>query len=250
MPPNSNKGGGKKKKKGKAPTHQNEFAFKHNPKSKLTQKILDSPNVHVCKRCHEKIEWKKQYRKYKPRTQPGKCNECQKRNVLAAYHTICTGCTTASAKAKALLEDETRRVCAVCVKELAMRDKSSEDDDDVLQSLGKMRLRERRAIERMLTKDTSKGGRDDDNDNDAADDENAGINDAITMNENDDGTAAPEEGDENEEQPPIAEGQNLNNIDGDEDDPFLKAIGGADKLMAGPEYQQMLLKKQQQQESR
>ena len=73
----ASKGG---KKKGR-PKHQNEFAFKHNPKSKKTDKILNSPNIHVCRRCHEKIEWRKKYRKYKPLTQPAKCNICQKRNI-------------------------------------------------------------------------------------------------------------------------------------------------------------------------
>ena len=53
----------KKKKKGRAPKHQNTFAFKHNPGSKKTEKILSSPNVGVCKRCFDKIEWRKKYRK-------------------------------------------------------------------------------------------------------------------------------------------------------------------------------------------
>ena len=56
-------GGGSKKKKGRAPAHQNSYAFRHNPKSKKTEKILSSPNVGVCRRCHEKIEWRKKYRK-------------------------------------------------------------------------------------------------------------------------------------------------------------------------------------------
>lgn len=32
------------------------------------------------------------YLQYKPRTQPGKCNVCNQKNILAAYHTICTKC--------------------------------------------------------------------------------------------------------------------------------------------------------------
>ena len=95
----------KKKKKGPIPAHQNKFAFRHNPKSKTTEKILSSPNVHVCRRCHDKIEWRKQYRKYKPRTQPGKCNICSRKNVMAAYHSICDKCTQHSTKAKALLQE-------------------------------------------------------------------------------------------------------------------------------------------------
>ena len=89
----------------KGPAHQNTFAFKHNPNSKLTAKILSLPNEHVCRRCHEKIEWRKQYRKYKPRTQPGKCTCCQMKRVTAAYHTICEPCTRQSSKAKKLLEE-------------------------------------------------------------------------------------------------------------------------------------------------
>lgn len=47
----------------RAPAHQNSFAFKHNPNSKKTKKIAAIPNVGVCKRCHDIIEWRKKYRK-------------------------------------------------------------------------------------------------------------------------------------------------------------------------------------------
>lgn len=93
MPQRNNAPGGcSKKKKGRAPKHQNSFAFRHNPKSKKTEKILSSPILGVCRRCYDKIEWRKQYRKYKPRTQLGKCNLCCQKNIKAAYHTICTNC--------------------------------------------------------------------------------------------------------------------------------------------------------------
>ncbi len=193
----------KKKKKGPAPAHQNKFAFRHNPKSKTTEKILSSPNIHVCRRCHDKIEWRKQYRKYKPRTQPGTCNECQKRNVLAAYHTICESCTRVSVKAQALIkaalenekkeEDEPKevveteappaavegedtvrpmptttttmnpsklRACAVCVKELALPDPQDEEEENNLaDQLGRIRLRERKAIERKLEQEAREARR-------------------------------------------------------------------------------------------
>mmetsp|Transcript_8605 Transcript_8605/g.17902 ORF Transcript_8605/g.17902 Transcript_8605/m.17902 type:complete len:364 (-) Transcript_8605:757-1848(-) len=104
MPPKTkNNPNSSKTKKGRAPKHQNTFAFRHNPKSKKTEKILSSPNVGVCRRCHDKIEWRKKYRKYKPRTQPGKCNLCSRKNVMAAYHTICTECA-GSEKAIAAME--------------------------------------------------------------------------------------------------------------------------------------------------
>lgn len=104
-PPGSGDGGTKKKKKkkGRAPAHQNTFAFRHNPKSKKTEKILSSPNVGVCTRCRDKIEWRKKYRKYKPLTQPAKCNLCSQRNITAAYHTICGTCAV-SEKAVGVME--------------------------------------------------------------------------------------------------------------------------------------------------
>src|SRR4051794_39560715 len=54
-------------KKG-APAHQNTFAFKHNKNSRKTAKILSLPNQGLCSKCHDIIEWKKKYRKYKPLT--------------------------------------------------------------------------------------------------------------------------------------------------------------------------------------
>ena len=90
--------GGRKR----GPRYQNTFAFTHNSKSKLTAKILAMPNDGLCKRCWDKVEWRKKYRKYKPLTQPAKCNGCQERTVRAAYHTLCQDCA------------KQRRVCAWC----------------------------------------------------------------------------------------------------------------------------------------
>jgi hypothetical protein len=62
----------RKKKKGPAPVHQNKFAFHHNKNSSVTAKIANIPNVGLCGKCHDIIEWKKQYRKYKARSVLGK----------------------------------------------------------------------------------------------------------------------------------------------------------------------------------
>lgn len=80
------------KKKGRKPAHQNEFAFVHNANSRLTKKILAMPNEGLCRRCHDKIEWRKKYRKYKPLKQPRKCNFCHNKAVKAAYHVVCKPC--------------------------------------------------------------------------------------------------------------------------------------------------------------
>ncbi|KAG7339662.1 DUF2039 domain containing protein [Nitzschia inconspicua] len=253
----------KKKKKGPVPAHQNKFAFRHNPKSKLTEKILTSPNVHVCQRCYDKIEWRKQYRKYKPRTQPGTCNECRKRNVLAAYHTICTNCTTESSKAKEIIGRETMQVkadpasnnttaeinegpgessisnenledslvpssfraCAVCVKELALPDPNdNEADGGLSEGVGRIRLRELKAMERQAAK---AGSSKRNNDEDERSGENYNDHDSWQEDEN----------------ASISSG-----TDDDDDDPFLKAIGGAEALLTGEAYQQKLLERLQQQQ--
>uniref|UniRef100_M4C2U3 Uncharacterized protein n=1 Tax=Hyaloperonospora arabidopsidis (strain Emoy2) TaxID=559515 RepID=M4C2U3_HYAAE len=59
--------------KKRAPKHQNSFAFRHNPKSKKTERILSMPVHGLCEKCRQQIEWRKKYRKYKPLTQPGSC---------------------------------------------------------------------------------------------------------------------------------------------------------------------------------
>lgn len=217
----------KKKKKGHAPKHQNTFAFKHNPNSKRTEKITSSPNVHVCRRCHEKIEWRKQYRKYKPRTQPGRCNGCQKRNVLAAYHTICEACTRNFSRSKELIEEELSklkeeeqiprlRACAICVKEVALPDPEGEEDD-LPEAVGRIRLRERKTIERQLMREAGGSSSDAPKENKDGDERISEVDDlANPLDDND-----------------------------DDEDPFLKAVGGAGKLLTGEAYQKKLLQQQQ-----
>jgi hypothetical protein len=215
------------KKKGRTPAHQNKFAFRHNPKSKKTDAILSLPNTHVCRRCHEKIEWRKQYRKYKSRTVVGKCNACQLKKVQAAYHTICELCTRESAKAKELLaswEDEEHvRVCAICVKEAALPDANEAGlDDNITAATRRLKLRERKTLERQQERALNPKRKDE---RECADEE--GSNEIVE----DDGLETDEDG--------------LSGSDAD-DDPFLKAVGGADKLLTGDAYRNMLLQKAEQ----
>jgi hypothetical protein len=275
MPPPPNGAQKTKKKKGHAPAHQNKFAFRHNPKSKLTEKIVSSPNIHVCQRCYDKIEWRKQYRKYKPRTQPGFCNGCQRRNVLSAYHTICTSCTTESSKAKEVisvkqqrlmspqnvnadelmyhqhvLNDATHmdeksmvitalihpiatisklRVCAVCVKEIALPDEDEQEEKDGLAAnVGTIRLRELKTLERKAANQKSSKGTNLQNPLDNGDDEcNSNLSDKDNIN----GHASCW----------------MDDTD-DDDDPFLNAIGGGNQPLTGKAYQQELLRRQKQQQ--
>jgi predicted nucleic acid-binding Zn ribbon protein len=282
MPQGANTSKSKNSKKARPPAHQNTFAFKHNPKSKLTEKILSSPIQHCCRRCTDKLEWRKQYRKYKPLTQMAKCNLCSQKNIKSAYHTICDKCTTSDKAKKNLIDaklkeadlsaadtaaataiaaasliaeetstdpqaaaepllsmDAIHRVCAMCAKEVALpdEDQAPETVDEILaREQRRVSLRERKTMERKLEKDNvderkvakaerrrlrllerlGNGGDDDnsDNDDDAESENSEHVDDAI-----------PEE-------------------DSDEEDPFLKAVGGADKLLTGEAYQHMLLAKE------
>lgn len=83
---------GNNKKKGQK--HQNTFSFRHNKNSMTTRKILSSPLDFLCERCLEKLEWRLNYRKYKPLTTPSRCNICQEKTIYKAYRTICEECAT------------------------------------------------------------------------------------------------------------------------------------------------------------
>ncbi|KAJ8546241.1 hypothetical protein K7X08_018824 [Anisodus acutangulus] len=80
------------------PKHQNKFAWKPNAGIKINETEVGgrfrplSEITGVCTRCRDQIDWKRKYGKYKPLTEPSKCQKCSKRNVRQAYHNLCTGC--------------------------------------------------------------------------------------------------------------------------------------------------------------
>ncbi|KAI5187429.1 hypothetical protein NEHOM01_2171 [Nematocida homosporus] len=76
--------------------HQNTFAFKHNPNSQLTKKIAAIPIVNLCRRCTDKIVWKKQYRKYKIQNHLSKCTICLEKRIPLAYNIVCDPCGSAA----------------------------------------------------------------------------------------------------------------------------------------------------------
>jgi hypothetical protein len=301
MPPNNTVSSAttkSKKKKGRPPAHQNAVAFHHNPKSKKTAHILSLPIQHVCGKCKEKLEWRKQYRKYKPLTQATKCNACEKRNVVAAYHTICSDCSVHSLKAKALLKewnqgrldkqqnrynhrqqpvnpadhsddtlesaavrsDDTAepadddgmdsplvvddvtpasaaaaatvldenpysRVCAICVKEPALRgeqnDPSSSGAADTTVDLGALKLRELKTLRRQQERAQQELKQKNKPPTDVDADDNDNKNDETI------------------------EGGDGDDESDDEDDPFLLAIGGVRNLAVGEAYQQRILQQQE-----
>jgi hypothetical protein len=140
--------------KGRVPAHQNTTAFRHNPKSKLTDKIVNRcPNEGLCRRCHDKIEWRKQYRKYKLRTQPGICNQCQRRNVTASYHTICQDCAITTKSHPPV------KICAMCTKEPALSVQAPQQpppQDSLMEHCSSTKLRVLRTMERNLRKEQHK----------------------------------------------------------------------------------------------
>eukprot|EP00946_MAST-07B_sp_MAST-7B-sp1_P004138 g4138.t1 len=77
---------------GRVPRYMNENKFKHNSKSKKSERIMALVHTGLCFRCHDKIEWKKKYRKYKPLKRSAKCYICEQLKVTRAYHTICDDC--------------------------------------------------------------------------------------------------------------------------------------------------------------
>ncbi|CAN0128632.1 unnamed protein product, partial [Laminaria digitata] len=100
------------------PAHQNTFAYRHNPKSQKTAKILGSANTGLCASCHDKVEWRKKYRKYRPLRQPASCNDCHKKAITAAYHKICTPCA------------RERRVCPWCCTKGRPRPTDGEEGEE------------------------------------------------------------------------------------------------------------------------
>ncbi|KAG7377924.1 hypothetical protein PHYPSEUDO_010845 [Phytophthora pseudosyringae] len=131
-----------------APKHQNGYAFKHNPKSKKTERILSMPIHGLCEKCRKQIEWRKKYRKYKPLTQPGSCIYCHQKSVTSAYHASCDPCA------------KERDICAKCclAKEIVASEQEllaehEQKERDFENSLEGMRERDRRAYLRKLEKE-------------------------------------------------------------------------------------------------
>ncbi|KAI8907971.1 hypothetical protein EDD86DRAFT_173499, partial [Gorgonomyces haynaldii] len=82
--------------------YQNTVAFTPNKYSPVALKRAATVIKGVCSKCWEQIEWKKQFNKYKPLTQPKTCTQCKQRKVVDAYHVLCKDCAA------------DRKVCAKC----------------------------------------------------------------------------------------------------------------------------------------
>ncbi|VFQ91987.1 unnamed protein product [Cuscuta campestris] len=143
-------GGGRKG----PPKHQNSFAWKPNAGKKINESELGgrfkpySEITGVCARCKGQIDWKRKYGKYKPLTEPAKCQKCSKRNVRQAYHNICNACA------------KEHNVCAKCscqVSHIIGRDLSEvEAEKKILEeAIKNARERDRRSLLRSMNKGKS-----------------------------------------------------------------------------------------------
>lgn len=129
--------------------HQNKFSWKPNAGVKINETELGgrfrpySEVTGVCPRCKEQIEWKRKYGKYKPLTEPAKCQRCSKRAVRQAYHNLCTACA------------KEHKVCAKCscrVDQIVGRDLSEvEAEQKTLEdAIKNARERDRRSLLRAV----------------------------------------------------------------------------------------------------
>ncbi|KAG0568162.1 hypothetical protein M758_7G188100 [Ceratodon purpureus] len=131
------------------PKHQNKVVWKPNAGVKKNETEVGSKQrpfpaiTGVCPRCKQQIEWRRKYGKYKPLVEPGKCNDCGKRAVRQAHHTICIACS------------KNRNVCAKCCRPAETIVGSNVDAEEVErkeleEALKTMRERDRRTLLRTM----------------------------------------------------------------------------------------------------
>ncbi|CAI9283100.1 uncharacterized protein LOC111885775 [Lactuca sativa] len=147
------------------PKHANKFAWKPNAGVKINETEVGgrfrplSDITGVCPKCKDQIEWKRKYGKYKPLTEPAKCQKCTKRAVRQAYHNLCNACA------------REHNVCAKCscrVDRIVGRDITEvEAEQKMLQAaIGNARERDKRSLIRAMNKGKTQTKEQDPTDND------------------------------------------------------------------------------------
>ncbi|WOK91631.1 hypothetical protein Cni_G00322 [Canna indica] len=137
-----------------APKHQNQYAWKPNAGRKINETELGgklrpfAAISGVCPRCREQIDWKRRYGKYKPISEPAKCQKCGKRAVRQAYHNICSACS------------KEHGICAKCCSrtgDIVGRDVSEMEAErkTLEEAIKHARERDRRTLLRAMNKDKS-----------------------------------------------------------------------------------------------
>ncbi|KAL7720838.1 Uncharacterized protein QTN25_002054 [Entamoeba marina] len=112
----------------------------------IYKKIKELPNEGLCQKCHDIIEWKKKFHKYKPLKVPGVCLVCRQKTVRYAYHTVCQKCASE------------KGICAKCreKKEIIVdfTDKKKEEEEKKLfdDQYERMSLRQKKTFWRRVEK--------------------------------------------------------------------------------------------------
>lgn len=136
------------------PKHQNGYAWNPNANRKKNETEVGgklrpySEITGVCSRCKDQIEWKRKYGKYKPLVEPSKCQQCSKRTVRQAYHSLCSACA------------KENNVCAKCscrVDRIIGRDCSEVEAEQKMleEAIKNSRERDRRSLLRAMNKGKS-----------------------------------------------------------------------------------------------
>eukprot|EP01128_Nolandella_sp_AFSM9_P004673 TRINITY_DN2134_c0_g1_i1.p1 TRINITY_DN2134_c0_g1~~TRINITY_DN2134_c0_g1_i1.p1 ORF type:complete len:296 (-),score=60.48 TRINITY_DN2134_c0_g1_i1:81-968(-) len=222
-------------RKGARQANLNAFKYKHNKNSKKTRKIFATPIEGLCSSCTRKLEWKKDYRKYKPLSQPKKCTSCSRRSIVNSYHVICRDCF------------QEQQCCAKCLqkREIVLdyneATKEEEDQRQKAEILSQLRERDRRAYLRALERGDLDSSSEEETDDEESEDEAApgGVSGRIDYA----GGMLPEDSSEEEDSDdplPVAaavvvedapvldvdadDGESYDSDSGSEDDPFFSAL--------------------------
>jgi hypothetical protein len=156
---------GKKRdgKNGRLPKYNNDFKFKHNPKSKKSDMIATITHSGLCHRCSDKIAWKKKYRKYKPLKRSGKCYMCEQQTVKRAYHIICAQCSIDHHCCAWCKLDFNEQGSGGVVVTREEREKTAQlESDKLYEQMSTMRERDRRTVMRRLQRSDSESESEDD----------------------------------------------------------------------------------------
>lgn len=129
--------------------HKNKYAWKPNAGVKINETEVGgrfrplSEITGVCPRCKEQIEWKRRYGKYKPLTEPAKCQRCTKRAVRQSHHKLCQPCA------------KEHGVCAKCcsrVERIVGKDPAEVEAEqkELQEAIKNARERDRRTLLRAM----------------------------------------------------------------------------------------------------
>lgn len=137
-------------KRERSQKHKNQSGFRNNlHDNSQKQKLINTLTFNdTCDRCSQILQWKVQYKKYKPLTHPKKCSRCQMPTVKLAYRIMCPGCA------------EKENICPKCCKPMGLDftpnvvtvQTVADLGPELLKKLRALPERRRRRFERMILK--------------------------------------------------------------------------------------------------